>query len=142
MLEAKGAPGIVERTLIRPPSSQLGPLTKGERSDVIANSHIAGKYEDAQDRESAYEVLTARAERAAREAEEAERLEEQAKEEEREFKKARRYKDETVGRSTSRSSTRGDSVGEKLTKAVVRELTGTTGRRIVRGILGGLFKGR
>lgn len=142
MLESKGAPGMVERTLIRPPSSQLGPITKPERADLIAASPIAGKYESAIDRESAYEVLTARAEKAAREAEEAERLEEEAEEREREFKKARRYDADRVGRSSSRRSSRSDGFGDKLTKMVVKELTGTTGRRIVRGILGGLFKGR
>ena len=79
---------------------------------------------------------------AAREAEEAERLEEEAEEKEREFRKARRYDGKDVGRSTSRRSSRSTSMGEKFTKMVVKELTGTTGRRLVRGILGGLFKGR
>ena len=141
MLEAKGAPGVVERTLIRPPSSQLGPITAEERQTVVQDSPVAGKYEALKDRESAYEVLTKRAEDAAREAEEAERAESEAEEAEREFRKARRYDGTQVGRSTSRSS-QSDSMGDKLTKMVVRELTGTTGRRIVRGILGGLFKGR
>ncbi len=142
MLIAKGAPGIVERTLIRPPSSQLGPINAAERDDVIASSPIAGKYETVKDRESAYEVLTKRADAAAREAEEAERLEDEAEEAEREFRKARRYDSKEVGRSTSRSSSRSTGMGEKFTKMVVKELTGTTGRRLVRGILGGLFKGR
>ena len=142
MLEAKGAPGVVERTLIRPPSSQLGPITADERRLVVQGSPVAGKYEKVKDRESAYEVLTKRAEDAAREAEEAERKEAEAEEAEREYRKARRYDGKQVGRSTSRRSSRSDGIGDKLTKMVVRELTGTTGRRIVRGILGGLFKGR
>ncbi|MBT8416504.1 MAG: DUF853 domain-containing protein [Silicimonas sp.] len=142
MLEAKGAPGVVERTLIRPPSSQLGPIAATDRQDVIDTSPVSGKYDRAIDRESAHEVLTGRAEKAAREAEEAERKEDEAEEREREFKQARRYEAERVGRSTSRKTSRSDSVGDKLTKMVVKELTGTTGRRIVRGILGGLFKGR
>ena len=141
-LEAKGAPSIVERTLIRPPSSQLGPITTAERQAAIDTSPIAGKYENVKDRESAYEVLRGRAEKAAAEAEEAERLEEEAAEAERALKQARRYDGTQVGRSTSKRSTRSDSMGDKLTKMVVKELTGTTGRRIVRGILGGLFKGR
>ena len=142
MLESKGAPGVVERTLIRPPSSQLGPIDANERRDVMETSPVAGKYDTAKDRESAYEVLASRAEKAAEEAEEAERREIEAEEAEREYRKARRYDGRQVGRSTSRRSSRSDGVGEKLTKMVVRELTGTTGRRIVRGILGGLFKGR
>ena len=142
MLEAKGAPGVVERTLIRPPSSQLGPISPAERGGVMGASPVAGKYETAIDRESAFEVLTARAEKAAQEAEEAERREEEAEEAEREFKRARRYEDKTTGRSTSRRRGSENSFGEALTQTVVKELTGTTGRRIVRGILGGFFKGR
>ena len=142
MLESKGAPGVVERTLIRPPSSQLGPIEWAERRGVIDTSPIAGKYEAVKDRESAYEVLQARAETAAKEAAEAERLEAEAEEREREFKKARRYDGKQVGRSSSRSRRSSDGFGETLTKLVVKELKGTTGRRIVRGILGGIFKGR
>ena len=142
MLEAKGAPGVVERTLIRPPSSQLGPITEAERRDTIAASPVFGKYETVHDSESAHEILRERAEKAAAEAAEAERKEVEAEAAERELKQARRYDGTQVGRSTSRSSSRSKSVGDKLTDMVVRELTGTTGKRIVRGILGGLFKGR
>jgi len=140
-LEDKGVPGIAERTLIRPPSSQLGPITPAERAAVIGSSHITGKYEALLDRHSAFEMLSERAATAAREAEAAERAEEMAEEKEREFKAARRYEGAGVSRSSSRSS-RGDSFGEALTKQVIKELKGTTGRRIIRGILGGLFKGR
>src|SRR6056297_3609761 len=142
MLEEKGAPGVVERTLIRPPSSQLGPLTAPERDALVAASPIAGKYESARDRKSAYEVLTARAAEAAAEAEAAERAEEEAEAALREYKTARRYTGERVGRSTSRRGRTPDTLGGALTQAVVKELSGTTGRRLVRGILGGLFKGR
>jgi uncharacterized protein len=141
MLEAKGAPGVVERTLIRPPSSQLGPITPEQRREAQNASPVAGKYDTTMDRESAHEILTKRAGDAARQAEEAERAEAEAEEQEREYKQARRYEADRVGRSTSRS-TRSDGVGDKITKMVVRELTGTTGRRIVRGILGGLFKAK
>ena len=143
MLESKGAPGVVERTLIRPPSSQLGPITNGERQETIESSPVFGKYEETKDRESAYEILRGRAETAAKAAEEAERAEAEAAEKEREFKAARRYEGQRVGRSSSRSSRKSSGgFGEALTKVVVKELKGTTGRRIVRGILGGLFKGR
>jgi len=94
------------------------------------------------DRESAFEMLTARADKAAAEAEEAERLEEEAEAAEKEYRQARRYDGKQVGRSSSKRSSRSDSTGDKFTKMIVKELTGTTGRRLVRGILGGLFKGR
>ncbi|WP_237154878.1 helicase HerA-like domain-containing protein [Oryzibacter oryziterrae] len=61
MLEGKAVPSMVGRTLIRPPSSRLGPLTDDERAQVIAASPLAGVYEAAVDRESAFEVLAARA---------------------------------------------------------------------------------
>jgi len=142
MLEEKGAPGVVERTLIRPPSSQLGPITAAERDAVVAASPIAGKYETTLDRDSAHEMLARRAAEGAAEAEAAERAEEEADAALREYKTARRYSGARVGRSTSRRTRTPDSLGEALTKAVVTELSGTTGRRLVRGILGGLFKGR
>ncbi len=142
MLQKKGVPGIAQRTLIRPPSSQLGPITPAERGGVMGASDLGPKYADLLDRQSAFEMLKARAEKAAREAEEAERLEEEAEAAEREYKAGRRYSGTRVTRSTSKPQRRGASFGEAMTKMVVKELTGTTGRRLVRGILGGLFKGR
>jgi DNA helicase HerA-like ATPase len=70
-LQDSGEPSIVQRTLIRPPSSRIGPLTDGERRRLIENSPVYGKYEDALDRESAHEMLQKRAQEtaAAREAE-------------------------------------------------------------------------
>ncbi len=144
MLMKKGIPGVVERTLIRPPSSQLGPITKAERKTFLAASDMAGKYDTPMDRHSAYEILTKRAQDAADQAakaEEAEQEEPQAMA--REYKAARRYSGSRVSRSTSRSTRASkDTFGTAITHAVIKELKGTTGRRIVRGILGGLFKGR
>jgi DNA helicase HerA-like ATPase len=142
MLEKKGVPGVAQRTLIRPPSSQLGPIETAERKALIDASPLAGKYEALQDRKSAYEILAKRAADAAKAAEEAEAEEARLEAEEREHKKARRYTGERVGRSSARGDRQSASFGEKLTQNVMRELTGTTGRRIVRGILGSLFKGR
>jgi hypothetical protein len=142
-LDRKGIPEVVQRTLIRPPSSQLGPISKQTRAAIMAGSDMAGKYDITLDRESASEMLATRADAAAKEAEAAEAAEEAVDEKEREFKKARRYDGGgTSSRSTSRRSTKTDSFGGSLTKIVMKELKGTTGRRIVRGILGGFFKGR
>ncbi|MGY3436898.1 MULTISPECIES: helicase HerA-like domain-containing protein [unclassified Marinovum] len=145
MLVKKGIPGMAERTLIRPPSSQLGPLDAATRRAVMAASPVAGKYDVVQDRVSAFEILAKRAETAAQAAEEAEQREEDAEIAEREYRAGRRYSGKRVTRSTSRPNRRsshGESFGEAMTKVVMKELKGTTGRRIVRGILGGLFKGR
>ncbi len=146
MLMKKGVPGIVERTLIRPPSSQLGPLDQASRATVMANSPLAGKYDTPKDRHSAYEILRDRAASAAKEAEEVEAREEEEEQStaQREFNAARRFSGGRVSRSSSRSMRirADDSFGTAMGKMVMKELTGTTGRKIVRGILGGLFKGR
>lgn len=142
-LERKGIPGMAERTLIRPPSSQLGPITPMQRAETLAASPVRGKYDTRLDRETAYEILRARAQKAAAEAEAAEVAEEEeASAAEREYQAGRRYSGTRVTRSTSRRSSREQNFGEAMTKMVMKELSGTTGRKLVRGILGGLFKGR
>ncbi|NOD75399.1 MULTISPECIES: helicase HerA-like domain-containing protein [unclassified Ruegeria] len=144
MLQKKGVPGIVERTLIRPPGSQLGPISGGDRKAILATSPMAGKYDKGIDRKSAFEILQTRAEAAAKAAEQAELddvLEAQSPME-REFSAARRYSGSRVRRSSSRVQRRKDTFATAMTDAVIKELKGTTGRRIVRGILGGLFKNR
>ncbi|MEM7721806.1 MAG: helicase HerA-like domain-containing protein [Pseudomonadota bacterium] len=149
LLERKGIPGIAERTLIRPPSSQLGPIEPATRAALIGQSPLAGKYDKMIDRESAFEILRARAKRAAEGAEEAERIEEAAEAPaDREFRAARRYSGGRVSRSSSaapkrrRSSSRSDSVGTAFAKSFARQLGTQSGRAIVRGVLGGLFRGR
>ena len=145
MLEKKGVPGVVQRTLIRPPSSQLGPITEAERAAILAASPFGATYDKAVDRESAYEVLAARAETAALEAEEAEAREEEAEAHEREYATGRRYSGARVGRSSatkSRRSSRSDSVGTAFAKSFARQLGTRAGKAVVRGVLGGLFRGR
>jgi DNA helicase HerA-like ATPase len=61
VLEGKGAPSIVQRTLMRPPSGRLGPVTPEERKAVIQASPVMGQYEKTIDRESAHEMLEKRA---------------------------------------------------------------------------------
>lgn len=143
-LNAKGIPMVVERTLIRPPSSQLGPIDGKTRQAIMAASDMAGKYDKAVDRDSAFEMLSKRADTAAKAAEAAEAEEEALEEKEREFKAARRYDGGRSSRSSSRKSSKSSSGGfaGALASVVAKELKGTTGRRLVRGILGSLFKGR
>ena len=142
MLMKKGIPGIVERTLIRPPSSQLGPITKAERAEVMASSDMGNKYDTVLDRRSAYEILSQRAQAAAVEAERVEERTEELPTLEREYQSARRFTGSRVTRSSSRRTRSRDTFGSAMSEAVIKELKGTTGRRLVRGILGGLFKGR
>jgi len=59
-LEGNGTPSVVERTLVRPPSGRIGPLTAQERQSVIARSPMRGRYDETVDPESAYEMLQRR----------------------------------------------------------------------------------
>lgn len=68
-LHDTGEPSVTQRTLIRPPSARIGPLTPSERKAKIEASPVFGKYENTLDRESAYEILQARDQEAASEGE-------------------------------------------------------------------------
>ncbi len=148
LLERKGIPGIAQRTLIRPPSSQLGPIEPAVRAALIGMSPLKGKYDALQDRDSAFEILQRRAAEAAQAAEQAEAKEQEAEVAEREFRAGRRYTGGGVTRSTSRpvgtksGSSRSDGIGTAFAKSFARQMGTQTGRAVVRGILGGLFRGR
>ena len=86
-LESKGVPSVVQRTLIRPPSSRLGPLSDKERQELMKVSPVALQYDETIDRDSAYEMLERRA------AEEAEAEEKRLAEEEREAARKREEKE-------------------------------------------------
>ena len=107
----------------------------------MAASPMAGKYDLRLNRDSAAEMLRRKADAAAREVEQ-----EQSKAEADAdgLRNARRYDGNRDDRPASRNNRADDAggFGGKLASVVVKELTGTTGRRIVRGILGGLFRGR
>ncbi len=130
-LDAKGIPTMVERTLMAPPRSQFGPIDDTKRRALIGRSPVRTTYEQAVDRESAYELLQKR------EQELAEQRQRDAAEAERAKADARRRKQEE---RTSRSSGRGrQGIGEALAKSVVRTIGSTIGRQIVRGILGSII---
>jgi hypothetical protein len=156
-LEKKGVPSVVQRTLIRPPSSRMGPLNDKERKEAVSTSPVAGLYDEAVDRESAYEMLKERAE------EELKREAEQREREDREREETGRMKRSRTGfqlpdfdrddRPTkrsrkSRSSTKRrrrsnrQSIGEAAAKTLVRTVSSAVGRAIVRGVLGSLKRGR
>jgi len=139
-LQKKGVPSVVERVLIRPPSSQLGPLSPAERQAIIAGSAVAGLYEAAVDRNSAYEALAKRAAEAAKAAEAEEEKVEHGPSQAREYNTARRYSGTRVARSSAKK--RGDSVGEAFAKSMARSMGTRVGSSLVRGVLGSLFKGR
>jgi DNA helicase HerA-like ATPase len=61
LLDEKGRPGITQRVYVLPPGSQIGPITAEQRQALLQGSLVAGVYEQAVDRESAYEILRGRA---------------------------------------------------------------------------------
>lgn len=141
-LDEKGAPRVVQKTLIRPPASRLGPLTPPERAALQAQSPVAGVYDAVQDRESAYEILQGRAQQAQRQAD-ADRA--QAEEDKREAAEAKVRQREEAREARQaprpRASSR-QSVTEAFAVTLVRTVASTAGRELMRGLLGGLTRRR
>jgi hypothetical protein len=118
VLDSKGAPTPVERALIAPPRSRLAPLTPGELANVVSTSPLAGYYEKAVDRESAYEKLKARA--AAESANIATKTQERA--------------------AADNNNPAGDLLAAAA-KSAAHAIGSSLGRQIIRGVLGSLFGG-
>jgi len=129
-LESKGAPSMVDRTLIRPPCSRMGPVTVEERKEIIRYSGLGDKYDAIVDRESAYEVLARRAEEFAENEKAASRKPETP---------ASRPHGNSNGRP--RASNR-QSAGEAAMKTAVRTFSNMVTRELVRGMLGSIKRRR
>lgn len=127
-LDEKGRPGMVQRTLIRPPSSRLGPATDAERAELMKNSPVAGQYDEVIDRESAYEILE---EREAEAAEAAAKLELQEAKEKEAAEKAKARKKKSSSRSRRMTPT--ERATNTAFTTAAREIT----RYVLRGVLGG-----
>ena len=120
-LEEKGTPAMVRRVAIAPPQSRIGPLSESERVALIRQSPLAGRYEKPVDRESAYELLSARAAQAGAEA---------------------------AAQPPTKASP-ADGIGDMLgglagqvMKSAVRQAANQFGRQLVRGLLGSLLGGK
>jgi DNA helicase HerA-like ATPase len=135
-LDEKGRPGMVERAYILPPASRIGPITADERKAVIAASPVAGVYEKAIDRESAYEKLKGRA--AESTAAPAPGGAAPASTEGGGIMGS--IKDSLGGLMTG--SGRKDSIVEAMAKSAARTMGSTVGREIIRGVLGSLMGGK
>ncbi|BCG74490.1 hypothetical protein MesoLj113a_56480 [Mesorhizobium sp. 113-1-2] len=142
-LEDKGIPSMVQRTLIRPPSSRLGPITPAERQKLIAESPVAGQYDQVIDRESAFEIL----QKKAKEAQDAEAQAQQAGTGGSRWTIPGFGNDDPAPQSGGRRApaprpSNRQTVAEAAIKSVVRSVGSSVGRAIVRGILGSLSRGR
>ncbi len=132
-LVSKGTPSVVQRTLIRPPSSRMGTITAKERKETMSFSDMGERYDKRIDRESAYEVLHDKAEARA---EAAEKKEEKLKRQKK--KKPSRSRRSSSTRTSKRRRSNRQSVGETALKSAARTLATTVTRTLIRGLLGGL----
>ena len=127
-LDEEGSPGIVDRTLICPPYSRIGPTTKEERASAQAQSPVGTIYDAPIDRESAQEMLAKRAEKIAEEAE----------------KKVNDLPEERAPSRRKKRKSNRMGYGEAIAKSVLRSVGSSLGRQItrtlIRGVLGGLLK--
>ena len=129
-LDEKGTPTMVERAFVIPPRSHIGPVDAGQRQSLLANSLVAGQYETAVDRESAYEILKAKAEQTAQAQAEAQAQEAEAEAAEQAAKEEAKA---AKGGGTS-------AFGAFATSAA-RAIGSNVGRQLVRGVLGSLLGG-
>jgi hypothetical protein len=120
----------VERALVCPPRSQIGPITPAQRQEIMRTSVIAGVYENAIDRESAYELLKGRAAQAATE----------SAPQSPQHPGPKPWYGDLLG-SGSAGGRRGDTLAETIAKSAARTLGSTVGRQLVRGVLGSLLGG-
>ena len=144
LLAADGSPTPVERTLIAPPRSRAGPISETERSTLRSMSPIGGKYDEEVDRESAHELLAGRAQAAADAA--------AAEQERKDADKARRDADREAA-LTEREQRRAErqqqqdqgymgEISRQFGRTVQRQVVNKVAGGLIRGILGGLFRGR
>jgi uncharacterized protein len=123
-LNEKGEPGVVERAFIIPPHGQIGPITAAQRQALRDSSLVAGHYEKAIDRESAYEKLNARAGAASASVPQAPLP--------------------GPGEPAPAPKPRGrqpETLVEAMAKSAVRAAGSQIGRQIIRGVLGSIFGG-
>jgi uncharacterized protein len=148
-LDEKGTPEMVERAFVLPPHSQIGPISPDQRKQLIANSVVAGVYEQPIDRESAYEMLKDRAAQApaqpaARSTTPATASTPTRQPQPEAAKPWYEGLSGTLGglaTSPTGRSGRGDSLVEAMTKSAVRTIGTNIGREVVRGVLGSLLGG-
>lgn len=155
-LDEKGTPTMVERAKILFPLSQIGAITDAQREQIIKSSRIYGRYDNMIDRESAFELLLAESEAAAKEAEEAQAAAEEAKQEKKAGKGSN--KKGIIGKIISAvvsalatllgthiaNSVSGKKSKQSLGKAAagkaISTATRTATRELTRSILGNLVK--
>ena len=138
VLDSQGVPTPVERVLVAPPASRIGPLTQEERAAIVSRSPYEAIYRTALDRHSAYEEL---AHKVARQVDESQqRARERIEREIAEREQAARVQAQRP--APRKAASRKDSAMDAFTKSAVRAVGSSLGRQIVRGLLGSLLGGK
>lgn len=122
LLDENGSPGIAERALVYPPKSKLGTITAEERNSIMKNSLVAGHYEKAIDRESAFEIL-------------------KGKKEETITSESHNKKPQSVTETTSSGSIFENKQVNAFVTSAARAIGSQVGRQIIRGVLGSILGG-
>lgn len=123
VLDEKASPTVTAKSKIRPPASRLGPVTETERAQIMARSPVAGMYDTLRDRESAFEMLSARARAAQAETVEVE--------------ETRTVK---VEKEVAHKPSATEKAVTSVAVSVIRTIGVTLGRELVRGLLGSMSK--
>ncbi|MFV5192216.1 MULTISPECIES: helicase HerA-like domain-containing protein [Acinetobacter] len=145
-LDEQGTPQIVERGWVMPPYSSFTPISPEERQLIISQSIVAGVYDQAVDRDSAYEMLQKKVLQQSQQKEADDLAKQQSKEQEA-LAKQQAKEQERFAREQQKAAEKAQRDREKLTQDIVgtfaksaaRSLGGSTGQKIVRGLLGSLF---
>ena len=156
-LDEQGTPQVVERAWVMPPYSSFSPISPEQRQALISQSIVAGIYEKSLDRESAFELLQNKVVERQQQAVQIEQEKQQAKEQEllakqqakeaKTLAKQQAREQERIAKEQQKEAEREAKQREKLiqdtvgtfAKSAARSLGGSTGQKIVRGLLGSLF---
>jgi len=150
-LDEEGRPSVVEKAIIVPPHSSFGTITEDDRRNLIYSSPMFQKYNDLVDRESAYELLQTKLEsklEAEKNLEEQKQQEKELKEQEKlrlaEEKAAEKERKELekarIAEEKAKEKAKKNNPLNKVAKSTMTTITGTIGRSIARGLLGGIKK--
>lgn len=140
LLDEKGSPAMVERAFILPPASRIGPITEPERRAVINSSVIFGHYEQLIDRESAYEIIKNRTELKQNVGREPAPKSGRAPESSSRGGAMEVLSDMLLGKTGPRGGYQ-SGILDIATKSASRTIGSHVGRKIFRGVLGGIFGG-
>ncbi|MFL6350791.1 MAG: helicase HerA-like domain-containing protein, partial [Bryobacteraceae bacterium] len=140
-LDAKGTPGVVERAYVCPPQGQIGPITPEERRKVMATSLVAGVYDRAIDRESAYERLKTRSQSTQGPANEVRTAAPHASSQTGQTGGITGELESVLLGSVGPRGGRREGIIEAMVKSGARSIGSQIGGQIVRGVLGSMLGG-